>query len=563
MFGFFNFLIWPILIIGVIFFFVRFLRRRRKAEVIKEKDWYLQFSLSKEDTVSQFFFLFSVFFLGVTILAFNKDLGDPLSLRTILLLVSVIGLGIGYYFKVIYTLAVSLIGLVGWWGAQAAEWAQGKDIKGAALFVGLLFISILFYLLSRVHEKKVKFKRVSIVYLILGLIPVTATLFLFSTKSGLRTLGEITKGASFFASWEITFSLFVFLVSIVGILVYALSKNLIFKPEALVIGFLVVLFSIIAFLPEQTMFLQQRMQQWRYEYYRDINLSGSGILWAIIFNILVLIEAFGLVLLSYFKKEGWLNKIGLLFVGALFIVKFFEWQNHWGSNPLLISMAVVMFLTCGLTVYLLVKSLRKKFNLKIEDKIYSVLGLVPLTFFLFLLSSESGLKNFNFNVQSLPFFSYLLILTTIYLLLNLILWFYFFRTKINLFREITFLIAFLFLLTLIILVFPHKNLFTESNELSGLGIFWAVVFNLMLFSEIVGIIFLGYFNNKNFFINLGIVFMSILIFVKYFDWFFAFLDKSIFFIGAGILLFVVGWFMEKGRRYMLSAIKKEEISQNQ
>jgi len=167
MFGFFNFLIWPILIIGVIFFFVRFLRRRRKAEVIKEKDWYLQFSLSKEDTVSQFFFLFSVFFLGVTILAFNKDLGDPLSLRTILLLVSVIGLGIGYYFKVIYTLAVSLIGLVGWWGAQAAEWAQGKDIKGAALFVGLLFISILFYLLSRVHEKKVKFKRVSIVYLIL------------------------------------------------------------------------------------------------------------------------------------------------------------------------------------------------------------------------------------------------------------------------------------------------------------------------------------------------------------------------------------------------------------
>ena len=85
----------------------------------------------------------------------------------------------------------------------------------------------------------------------------------------------------------------------------------------------------------------------------------------------------------------------------------------------------------------------------------------------------------------------------------------------------------------------------------------------MLFSEIVGIIFLGYFNNKNFFINLGIVFMSILIFVKYFDWFFAFLDKSIFFIGAGTLLFVVGWFMEKGRRYMLSAIKKEEISQNQ
>ena len=147
----------------------------------------------------------------MTLLAFNRDLGNPLSLRTILLLVSLIGLGIAYYFRVIYTLATSLIGLTGWWGAQAVEWAQGKDIKSAALFTGLLFITVLFYLLGRVHEKEMKFKRVSMVYSILGLIPVTAVLFLFSTKSGLRTLGEITRGASVFASWEITFSLFIFL----------------------------------------------------------------------------------------------------------------------------------------------------------------------------------------------------------------------------------------------------------------------------------------------------------------------------------------------------------------
>ncbi len=357
----------PLFLIGFIVYFIIHAIRGRSKKGIKEKDWYLQLSLSKEDTVSQFFFLFSVFFLGITLLAFNKDLGEPLSWRTILLLVSVVGLGVAYYFKVIYTLAVSLIGLAGWWGAQAAGWTQGKDIKGTALFTGLLFVAILFYLLGRFHEKEIKFKRVSIVYSILGLISVTAALFFLSTKSGLGILEDMTKGVSFFASWEITLSLFVFLIFLVGTLVYTLSKKLVFKSEAVAIGFLVVLLCIIALLPEQSMFLQQRGH---YGVYRGADLSGAGILWAIIFNILIFLELIGIIFLGYLKRENWL-------------------------------------------------------------------------------------------------------------------------------------------------------------------------------------------------INLGVFFIFLLIFVKYFDWFFTFLDKSIFFIGAGILLFVVGWFMEKGRRYLLSTIKREDVAQNQ
>lgn len=99
------------LIIGLIVYFIISAIRGVIKKGVKEKDWYLHFFLSKEYTVSQFFFLFSVFFLGVTLLAFNKDLGEPLSWRTILLLVSAIGLVIAYYFKVIYILTVSLVGL--------------------------------------------------------------------------------------------------------------------------------------------------------------------------------------------------------------------------------------------------------------------------------------------------------------------------------------------------------------------------------------------------------------------------------------------------------------------
>jgi MFS family permease len=263
-----------LLIIGIVYLIIYVVR-----EGVKEKDWYLQSFLSKEDTVSQFFFLFSVFFLGITISAFNKDLGDPLSWRTILLFTSIVGVVIAYYFKVIYTLTVSLIGLAAWWGLQAAEWAQGKDIKGAALFTGLLFIVTIFYLLGRAHEKEIKFKRVSIVYSMLGLIPITGALSTLSTGFGLKILEEITKGSSFFSSWEITFFLFVFIAFIIGLLIYTLNKKLIFKQEALIICLLTLLFVIIALLPEQTIFLKT---QDYFLYYRDVDLSKIGIFWATI-----------------------------------------------------------------------------------------------------------------------------------------------------------------------------------------------------------------------------------------------------------------------------------------
>ena len=323
MLGLFYFLIRSLLIIGIIIFFIaRSFRGKRKPEGVKERNWYSQLSLSKEDAVSQFFFLFFIFFLGITLLAFNKDLGEPLSWQTILLFSSVVGVVIAYYFKVIYTLAVSLIGLAAWWSIKAAEWTQGKDIKSTALLTGLFFIIIIFYLLGRAHEKEIKFKRVSMVYSILGLIPITGVLFFLSTKSGLRILEEITKGASFFGSWQITFSLFVFLIFLVGILVYTLSKNLVLKSEAVAIGFLVVLFCIIALLPEQTIFLQQKGY---YGVYSGAELSSTGILWAIFFNILIFLELVGVIFLGYLKRENWLIDLGAFFIFILIFVKYFDW----------------------------------------------------------------------------------------------------------------------------------------------------------------------------------------------------------------------------------------------
>jgi len=362
-FGLLRFLIWPIIIIGLIIFFIA--RRRKKRHPSRDKEWYLSFALSKEDAVSQLFLLLSFFFLGVTLLAFNRDLGDPFSWRTVLFITSVIGLVSAYYFKTIYTLVFSLVGITSWWGAQAAEWLQNKDIKTSAIFTGLAFIALLFYVLGHLHEKEIKFKRFALVFLVLGIIAITGALFFFSTKPGLRVLGNMTEGSPLFGSWQITLSLLIFIASIVGVTLYSTSKRLISPFELIAVFILTALFGLVALLPEQNMFIQ----------------SGS---------------------------------------------------RYYGGG-----------------------------------------------------------------------------------------------------------------------------------ELSGKGVFWALIFNLAVFLELLGLIFSGYLRKESWVINLGTFFLFLLIIVKYFDWFFTFLDKSIFFIGAGILLFVVGWFMEKGRRYMLTEIKAEsqQISQ--
>src|SRR3989338_1032979 len=319
-FGILSFLFWPVVIIGLIVFFIR--RGKKRSHPAADKEWYLQLTLSKEDAISQLFLLLSIFFFGVTLLAFNKDLGDLFSWRTILVITSVVGLASAYYFKAVYSLAFSLIGIASWWGAQAAEWIDDKDIKTSALFAGLVFVALLFYALGHFHERETKFKRFALVFLIFGIISVTGALFFLSTKSGIAVLGTMTEGASLFGSWQITLSLFVFLVSLIGVTFFSAVKKLMSPFEVLAVLALAALFGIIALLPQQTMFSQAGRS---YEIYGGGGLSGSGTLWAFIFNFVVFFELLGLMFSGYIRQESWLINLGALFLFLLIVVKYFEW----------------------------------------------------------------------------------------------------------------------------------------------------------------------------------------------------------------------------------------------
>lgn len=314
----FIFLFFPL--IGLIVFSI--INRRKKIHPLQDKEWYFRIALSKEDAVSQLFLLLSFFFLSITLLSFNRDLGDPFSWHTVLFIISIIGLVSTYYFKTIYTLIFSLIGITTWWGVQITEWLQDKDIKTSVIFTSMMFIALLFYSLGHLHEKQIKFKRFALVYLLLGIITITGALFFFSIKPGIEILGNITKGASLFSSWQITLSLFISITSIIGVTLYSVSKKLISSFELIAVFIFTALFGLIALLPEQNMFIQSGSG---YSSYSRSELSGSGVFWTLIFNLAVFLELLGLIFSGYLRKEGWLINLGTFFLFLLIIVKYFDW----------------------------------------------------------------------------------------------------------------------------------------------------------------------------------------------------------------------------------------------
>lgn len=318
-------LFWPVLIILLIYFFIR---RRFKgnpaSSPVNDENWYLQLSLSKEDTVSQFLMFISIFLFGVTLLSINRDLNNPLSWKSIILISTVVGFLVAYFYKLIYTLAFSTIGLLSWWGTQSYEWIETFKIKPAAYLASLVLILLLFFTLGRVHEKQVKFKRFAMVYFMIGLLGFTAIIFYFSTKMGLSTLADATEGKLFVSSWQFNLSMLVLLGGLIGSLIFTIYNKLVSFGEVLAIILFATLFLTISFLPGLKLF-DYSVNDPYYLQNSSKALNQLGVVWAIIFNVLTFFEVLGFILLGYFRKEIWLINLGVVILFLLVIIKYFDW----------------------------------------------------------------------------------------------------------------------------------------------------------------------------------------------------------------------------------------------
>ena len=100
----------------------------------------------------------------------------------------------------------------------------------------------------------------------------------------------------------------------------------------------------------------------------------------------------------------------------------------------------------------------------------------------------------------------------------------------------------------------------ETLKLTAGGMAWAVTFNALLLGALLGLVALGYARREDWLVNLGAVLLFLFVLVKYFDWLFTFLDRSLAFIVTGLLLVGVGLAMERGRRLVLKAMEADDAA---
>jgi uncharacterized membrane protein len=87
---------------------------------------------------------------------------------------------------------------------------------------------------------------------------------------------------------------------------------------------------------------------------------------------------------------------------------------------------------------------------------------------------------------------------------------------------------------------------------------YPIAFNLILLAAIVALLAAGYATGRESFVNVGLVFFSIDIVTRYFEFGFDLLDRSFVFIGAGLILLLGGYLLERGRRSMILRMQGNE-----
>ena len=102
------------------------------------------------------------------------------------------------------------------------------------------------------------------------------------------------------------------------------------------------------------------------------------------------------------------------------------------------------------------------------------------------------------------------------------------------------------------LLFPKVSY--ESMR-GGMRLFFNILFAL----EIFGLIILGFIRRYPTYVNIGLLFFSLDVFARYFDFFWELLPRSLFFILGGLLLLFGGIILERKRRKILASFQIEEV----
>jgi hypothetical protein len=280
-------------------------------------------------------------------------------------------------------------------------------------------------------------------------------------------------------------------------------------------------------------------------------------------QIIILVVSALAIFCAYFFKSFLLLAFGL---GGLLLWWPFQANYLIEINQVELKSIILLFgpATLAAAYYILGRLHDLKAKYHRFAQVYLAFGLVSINVILLFLSAEPGL-----DILAEPFYlsdflaiwplfaGFVLLLAGFFVLLAR-------GLKGQVLKVLEAVFLSIFVLSLAFLNFlPEQALFQISYDdyayvpksINLAGLIWSGVLNGFLFAELLGLMFIGYNRRETWLVNAGAFGLFIFIIVKYFDWFFSFFDKGLFFIGAGLLLFVVGSFMEKKRRSLIGQME--------
>lgn len=332
------------LVIGstIFFFFLFFIITliqviARRKEGLTERSWYSYIIFSQEHFLSEAFFVLGLGLSYVFFFALNRVFGVIFEWYTLLGVVSIISFLLAYFMRSLWSLLIGYSGLILWALFSMQSWVT-NGISEISVICSLFLIGILLYQFGVLLFHTQMWKRFGTFTIIIGTSLIGALFLLLSFEKTLRFFPEITAGTFFFDSWRWTFLIIVILSGIAFFTFLIIKKNVHLLLELSLLCVLMVLSFVLFFIKGTKLVILSDV------HYID-TLTSSGVLYAIIVNLLNFLCAAGFICIGYLRRESWIITLGTIFLFVLIVFKYFDWFFRFlDKSVFFISVGIIMVL---------------------------------------------------------------------------------------------------------------------------------------------------------------------------------------------------------------------------
>lgn len=95
-----------------------------------------------------------------------------------------------------------------------------------------------------------------------------------------------------------------------------------------------------------------------------------------------------------------------------------------------------------------------------------------------------------------------------------------------------------------------------STDLSSTGVTLGLFYNISTFGLLLTLLWRGFNQRSIWQINLSLIALVLFVIIRYYDLLFAFLEKGLLFLTAGVLLLVIGYFVERTRKKLIARMEE-------